>query len=94
MSDLKLEEVAFGSIGDRLEFGFGWSDMHIYFNDTTLSAHPSIEIRIPVAYGEEDSIQSVRLRTYRRAIECLQLAIDNMASAAPPRVAASEQSSH
>jgi hypothetical protein len=86
MSDLKLEEVAFGSIGDKLGLGFGWSDLHIYFDDTTLKAHPSIEIRVPVAYDDDDSIQTVRQRAYRRAIECLQLAIENMEAAAPAPV--------
>ena len=86
IADLKLEEVAFGSIGDKAGLGFGWSDLHIYFEDTALSAHPSIEIRIPVGYADDDSIQVVRQRTFRRALECLQLAVETMNAAVLPPV--------
>lgn len=86
MADLQVEEVTIRRIDDMLDLGFAWAYINIHLKPDATTAHPSIEIEVPLVYGAEESIGAVRAKAYDRALAILRAAVDQLADNPPPPV--------
>lgn len=86
MTDLAIDVVAIRRVDDMLALGFAWAYIDIHLKPDATTAHPSIEIEVPLVYGEGDSIGAIRAKAYDRALAILRTAVDHLAANPPPPV--------
>ncbi len=65
---MKFQDFQIGSIGDLItEDKFGWINVWVSFTDEETNAHSSIEVKVPIKYDRDWTLDEVRRLALEKA---------------------------
>ena len=83
MVDLKVESVVIEGIRNMPGLGFAWADVFVILEADDTTAHPGIEIEVPLTYRADETMGVIRSRVYERTIAILRATVEHL-EASPP----------
>lgn len=79
---IDIDHFSIGQIGDILAVGddsFGWVTVEISFKWDANTAHPSFDIRVPIEYRRDWTVDQVRAAAWERAVAVVRFLADRPA---------------
>lgn len=64
---MKLTKTEVTHIAPTDEYGFGWVDVFVGFEDEATGAYPNVNFRLPVAFDEDWTIERIRNEALKMA---------------------------
>ena len=64
---MKLTKTEITHIAPMGEYGFGWVEVLVGFEDETTGAYPNVSFRLPIAFRDEWTIEQIRNEALRIA---------------------------